>query len=304
MKKIIIYAILVLSVSAQAFNMATYNIRNFNPNSGSKGTDLNLLESTIKEVNPDIMSVEEIKNKDAFNTFIKYRFPNYKIVLSECGGGGSQHLGFVINSNIFEITGFDEDLRFTDVDAMSVGTCGSLRPAVVVSLKNKKTGLHYLAISLHLKASGSPSATARRIKQYAMVSDLVNYYRSQKKYSNIAVFGDLNTVGLMTGHQQEIEAFNRMLTTGGLVNMTQNIKCSAYWSGGTNDGIEDPSKLDHIFISREFKGVSNYPTVSVHSHCAVFSCKNFKVTPDMSYRTDPTASYKYVSDHCPVRLSL
>lgn len=303
MKKIILITVLAFSFVTNAFNMATYNIRNFDHNSAGNGTDLNLLEKILREVNADILSVEEIKNLSKFQTFIKYRFPTHQVLLSKCGGGGGQKLGFVINKTIFEVTGFHEDLRFSDVSAPKKGGgCGSLRPAFIVSLKHKKTGLHYLVVSLHLKAGGKRSAVQRRIIQYAMVSDLINEYRFQKKYKNIAVFGDLNTVGLMANDQVEIKAFNKMLTKGGLLNMTKNIKCSAYWSGGTNDGIEDPSKLDHIFVSKEFQGMSSYPRVSVHAHCAAFKCKKFKVKRTPSYLGN-TDSYKHVSDHCPVKLS-
>jgi hypothetical protein len=89
-----------------------------------------------------------------------------------------------------------------------------------------------------------------------------------------------------------------MLNANKLSNLTDQLGCSAYWWGATDDNTEIPSKLDHIVMSPgflELKGTT--PKAQVHGHCKKVTCK-----PASSDTLG--VSYQEVSDHCPMTVEI
>ena len=89
----IILALLpILLLPTNAFSkikITTYNIRNFDYDSRADiMTNKSELLKIIESVDSDLIGVQEIVNKDAFIRFVAQYLPNYKVALTDCGGGG------------------------------------------------------------------------------------------------------------------------------------------------------------------------------------------------------------------------
>ncbi len=101
LKSLLLTIITTFMFSATAgLKIGAYNIRNFDK-PGSP-TNKALLKQNILKESPDLLAVEEIFDKWSFKSFVQKELKGYEVVLSQCGGGGSQKLGFCsaqINSN-------------------------------------------------------------------------------------------------------------------------------------------------------------------------------------------------------------
>jgi hypothetical protein len=80
-----------------------------------------------------------------------------------------------------------------------------------------------------------------------------------------------------------------------MIDLAQNLGCSAYWWGGSDDGIEDPSLLDHIVVTPGLRKNTNQAQVS--GHCKKVSCRQASLK-------DLGVSYESVSDHCPITATI
>ena len=104
MKFLVLILLFVLSTSALAkLKVASYNIRNFDYDERSRvSTNKDHLFTTINQMSPDFMAVQEINRAQIFTRFIKKHFgKKYGVALSKCGGAHGQKLGFVYNKSKF-----------------------------------------------------------------------------------------------------------------------------------------------------------------------------------------------------------
>ena len=81
----------------------------------------------------------------------------------------------------------------------------------------------------------------------------------------------------------------------GMIDLASDLKCSAYWWGGSDDNIEDPTLLDHVIVTPGLRTNSNKAVAS--GHCQKVSCRQSSVT-------DLGISYESVSDHCPLTVTV
>ncbi len=83
----ILSSFLVIQAQA-AVRVATYNIRNFDYDQRSNTpTNKNHLSKILKEINFDILAVQEINKRNIFANMIDESFGSrYQTYLSECGG--------------------------------------------------------------------------------------------------------------------------------------------------------------------------------------------------------------------------
>lgn len=288
-----VFVVLFSWSSFAKIKLTTYNIRTFDvKNSYTNKKELKKIISSLKS---DIITVEEIVNHNSFKQFIIRNFKGYKVHLSTCGGGGRQKIGFVYRSDKFILENAYEDKRLSDPGHV-VGEygCGRLRPALVGVFKERKSKKKFVVIGVHLKAGGSPGNYLKREAQYKIVSRMVEELRLAD-YKNIVLMGDFNSTGYVHFDQDYLN-FTNMLATTGMKTSSQNLKCTAYWSGqDRTDDIEESSVLDHILYPSGFLSYKRSRS-SVSSHCYKNSC-------DFVSSDDLGLSYKEVSDHCPVSLT-
>ena len=290
MKKFIFLACLVALNSFASIKITTFNIRNFDKK--GKGTDKGELLRIINSLNSDVIAVEEIYNNRSFQKFVNRELPEYRLLLSQCGGGGQQNLGFLYKAEKVELIKQAEDARIASPDdIVPQYGCGSLRPAMLGFFKERKTKKEFVAVAVHLKAGSGTKNYAKRWKQYNYLVKMIRSLRLANN-RNIIVLGDFNTTGYDLRDQDYVK-FNKMLSSTGTDTASKRISCTSYWGGKDyNDDIEEPSTLDHIVYTNNFMGYS-LKSVSVAAHCKVAQCQEV-------YNSVLGRSYEAVSDHCPV----
>jgi endonuclease/exonuclease/phosphatase family metal-dependent hydrolase len=278
---------LLLSVPGWAakWSVTTYNIRNFDKDTSAGPTDLQELSRIIQDVKADVMAFEEVVNTEAFAALIKKNLPGYAYELSECGGFGKQRLAIVYNPKTFELIEKSEDMTFSGRDT----GCGSLRPVLLVTLREKDSKIDYTFGAVHLKAGGNDRAFKQRWQQYLKLEKLSSFYQK----NNLILLGDFNTTGYNIKDQDYVK-FEDFIGSAGLRTLSEEIGCTNYWHG-TSGGVEYQSSiLDHVVI--QDKNLNKVEKVEVGSHCARTACRPAK----------PEAlglSFKSVSDHCPVKVT-
>jgi len=291
--------VLLLSFNATAsLTFSSYNIRNFAKTANS--TDMVQLKTIIKGLNADVISVQEIYNSRAFTKFVSKNFTDYKVVLTKCGGGGQQQLGFMYRPSKVKLVNFIEDARIATTDGLvSPYGCASLRPAAVaffetISEIEYRNAKKFVAIGLHLKAGSRSNSYKKRWFQYRTLLKMIRELRLSG-HKEIIALGDFNTTGF-DKKNEDFKQFKDMLNKSGTVTASDRIACTSYWSGKTqNDDIEEPSTLDHIVHNGYF--LKMLPTkTEVAAHCRKAACQKV-------YNSALGSSYETVSDHCPLTVT-
>jgi endonuclease/exonuclease/phosphatase family metal-dependent hydrolase len=292
MKQVIGLLLFITSLSLQAaITIGAYNIRNFDYDQRYRiQTNKPELAKIITEMSADVISLQEINNSAEFEKFVSRELPEYDTELSRCGGAHGQRLGFLYNKTKIELLSFNEDLAISNPGQQ--GSCDSgSRPLAIGLFKIKATGQKFYGISAHLKAGSRPNSQQKRRQQFEIIKDLINELRSNTAIRDFYFAGDLNTTEYIDGGSDH-KSLTKLVYDLGMVNLADNIGCSAYWWGGKNDGVESPSHLDHIVVTPGL--IKNHNVrAQVGGHCQKVSCRQVKVA-------ELGVSYESVSDHCPI----
>lgn len=281
--------VLLTSSAFAALNVGTYNIRNFDYDERARThTDKPALQNILNDLKFDLLGVSEINNVPEFESFIASNMQGYAARLSTCGGAHGQRLGYVYNKNKLKLLAFNEDLSVSNPGTPGGCYAGS-RPLAIAYFEEIATREKFYAIQVHLKSGGNPDSYNKRAKQYDVIQKVVKELVS-KGHKQIVLTGDFNTTGY-TLRDQDYSRFTGMLRNAGLVDLSASVACTAYWWGGTDDGIEDPSHLDHILATPDFFKNKQAKT-QLHGHCKKVSCRS--ASP-----AELGVSYEGVSDHCP-----
>jgi endonuclease/exonuclease/phosphatase family metal-dependent hydrolase len=280
---------LLISTNAFAiFKVATYNIRNYNYDRYAGQTNDTELVNVILGINADLLAVQEIRNLPRFQDLVNTLLPQYKLVLSKCGGTGQQKLGFLYKPTILNLLGFTEDLRLS-----LTGKCyKGLRPVAIAKFNIVGSDVDFLALSVHLKAGGYQSSADKRSTQYSLLTQIMRELKAQHQTENFIVAGDFNTTDYIRKNHN-YRRFIKFQMKNRMEDMATRIACSAYWWGGINDGLMYPSVLDHVMFSHSLFTKFNSFKPSIGAHCGRNACK--LVSRDMLGLT-----YASVSDHCPM----
>ena len=285
MKSLLLILLFVTAQAHATWSVTTYNIRNFDHDRDAGPTNISELKSIIKDVKSDVIGFQEVVNFPAFEDVVRDALPGYGQASSGCGGFGNQHLALVYNQSVFDFVKKEEDLSYTGTD----NACGSLRPVLLVTLKDKKTSQLYTFGLIHLKAGSDERAFRIRWGQYQKLKALAAKYATGK----LILLGDFNTTGYNVKNE-DFKKFESFLSTSGMKTATQSLGCTNYWTGADQDPKFLSSILDHIVMpDSQFKQIQK---VRVGAHCQKTSCRNV-------LEKDLGESYKSVSDHCPVQVT-
>jgi endonuclease/exonuclease/phosphatase family metal-dependent hydrolase len=270
---------------------ATYNIRNFDhdPRSGVE-TNKPELAKILGSFNFDLLAIEEVVARDAFETFFTDNFPKLRYKLTDCGGRGHQKLGFIYNPARLKLVSFIEEPRI----AVNSDCHSGIRPGAFAIFETKSK-VQFLAISLHLKAGGMQENDDMRYTQIMVLHDILKEYRI-KGINSFVIMGDLNTTDFIK-RAKNYTRFAEFVKANDLIDSAESMACTSYWSGGVSDGKEHSSILDHVLVSKNLLPKTKAPKIEVHSHCAKVACA---ATPAQNLGE----SYRGVSDHCPVTFRL
>jgi len=295
MKKTLAAIALVSSITAQAaLTIGAYNIRNFDYDERYRiRTNKPELAKMLTALNADVLSVEEVVNKVEFNNFITTKMPNYKVAVSECGGAHGQHLGFIYNSATVDLLSFNEDLSISEPG--QAGGCNSgSRPLAIGLFQIKTTKQKFYGFTVHLKSGGDPESRDKRLKQFEVMKQIVKELRTKTGVIDFYIAGDMNTTEYLS-RGIDYKVLTKVVSELGMVDLAQNLGCSAYWWGGTDDGREDPSLLDHVLVTPGLRKTSNM--AQAQAHCKKVSCRQATLQ-------ELGISYESVSDHCPITATI
>lgn len=292
MKKLLGFIVLASAFSAHALTIGAYNIRNFDYDQRYRITTNKVeLASMLKNLNADVLSVEEINNTAAWDSFVQSKLPGYDTELTRCGGEHGQRLGFLYNKNTVELLSFNEDLSI--VEPGTPGSCDSgSRPMAVGLFRVKATGQKFYGMTVHLKSGEQPNSVKKRGKQFQIIKNVIQELRSKTGVQDYYFAGDMNTTNYVK-RGSDFQQLTTVVRDLGMFDLTSNLKCTAYYWGGTDDGIESPSMLDHLIVTPGLlKGKSATGAVAL-GHCQKASCREVPIQ-------DLGISYESVSDHCPI----
>lgn len=282
---------LASTFSAQALTIGGYNIRNFDYDERYKiRTNKVELASMIQNLKVDVLSVEEINNTQEFEKFVESKLPGFGTELSRCGGEHGQHLGFVYNKNTVELLAFNEDLSIAEPG--TPGSCDSgSRPLAIALFQIKATKQKFYGFTVHLKSGSQAASLKKRSKQYQIIQNTMQELKSKTGVQDFYVAGDFNTTEYLA-RGADYNDLNKAVKNMGMTDLASNLKCSAYYWGGTDDGIETPSLLDHVLVTPGLVKVKS-PTAKAGAHCELVSCREVPIK-------QLGISYESVSDHCPL----
>lgn len=292
MKLFFAFFLTLSSLSLQALTIGAYNIRNFDYDVRYKiTTNKQQLDLILKSLSVDVLSIEEINNTAEWEKFVASNLPGYETHVSRCGGAHGQHLGFLYNTSKVELLSFNEDLSISEPG--TEGTCdGGSRPLAIGLFKIKASGQKFYGMTTHLKSGSEASSVEKRGKQFQILKNIINELKTKTGVKDFYFAGDMNTTGYIS-RGTDFKMLNQVVQDLGMVDLTSNLKCSAYYWGGTNDGIETPSLLDHVVVTPGLIKLKGSVSARNHSHCQKVDCREVPIK-------ELGISYESVSDHCPV----
>jgi endonuclease/exonuclease/phosphatase family metal-dependent hydrolase len=291
MKSALILLAMLASLSLHAaITIGAYNIRNFDYDERYRiRTNKAELSTMLKNLKADVLSVEEINNKAEFEIFVTTQIPGYKVAISECGGEHGQHLGFIYNTATVDLLSFNEDLTIAG------GGCNSgSRPLAIGLFQIKSSKQKFYGMTAHLKSGSDPQSVAKRTVQYGQIKQIVTELKTKTGVQDFYIAGDMNTTEYLS-HGADYQLFTKLVKELGMFDLSQDMACSAYWWGGTDDGIEEPSLLDHVLVTPGLRKTSN--KAEAQGHCKKVSCRKASLA-------ELGVSYETVSDHCPVTATI
>lgn len=294
MKKLAALFPLLFTLSANALTIGAYNIRNFDYDERSRiKTNKQELSTLLQSLNVDVLSIEEVNNTAEFERMVSSKLPGYDSAISRCGGQHGQHLGFLYNTRTVELLSFNEDLSISEPGQQ--GGCDSgARPLAIGLFKIKSSGQKFYALTAHLKAGNDAGSLSKRNKQYQVIKDTINELRQKTGVKDFSFAGDMNTTEYLN-RGVDFKGFSKLVSDLGMVDLTAKSACSAYWWGGSDDGIETPSLLDHIVVTPGL--MKKQATALAHGHCQKVSCREVPAT-------ELGIIYESVSDHCPMTANI
>jgi endonuclease/exonuclease/phosphatase family metal-dependent hydrolase len=295
MKQALTLFALLASLSIHAsITIGAYNIRNFDYDERYRiRTDKPQLSEMLKNLKVDVLSVEEVVNKAEFELFITTNLPGYKVAISECGGAHGQHLGFIYNSASVDMLSFNEDLSISEPG--QAGGCNSgSRPLGIGLFQIKSNKQKFYGMTAHLKSGSDPESVKKRSKQFEIIKKIVKELKAKTGVQDFYIAGDMNTTEYIS-RGIDYKLFTKLVSDLGMYDLAQDLACSAYWWGGTDDGIEEPSLLDHVIITPGLRKTSN--KAESQAHCKKVSCRKASLA-------ELGVSYESVSDHCPITATI
>jgi len=281
----------LVSTKVLAITLGTYNIRNFDYDQRYRiHTNKTELTKIISQMRVDVLAVEEINNTAEFERYVQSNLPGFDSELTRCGGAHGQRLGFVFNTQKVELLSFHEDLSITNPGGEEQCDAGS-RPLAIALFRIKSTGQKFYAMAVHLKSGGQSESMQKRLMQFELIKGVIRMLKERTDTKEFFLAGDMNTTNFIT-RGDDYKVLQKLKSETGMIDLAEKLPCSAYWWGGTDDGIETPSLLDHMLVT---PGLLKRPVdrAQVGGHCAQVSCREVR-TADLG------VSYESVSDHCPL----
>lgn len=279
----------IQSYRAPALRIGTYNIRTLGPQ-----TDLARLRAIIAEANPDILAVQEITDGATLAQLAAglsgATQRAYRAVMSNCGGQGPQHVGFLDDEKKVQL---DELREFPELRDDGQGRCSTGGRAGLLGIFSARAGLRRVRthlLTVHFPAWHGRDRVDLRQSFWAQALQIAAKLREGGN-KRVIILGDVNSTDYLTDQYGERRLIHQQVEQAGLQLLTSDVGCTEYWNRRGSWYFE-PSHLDHIVTAPEIKPLG---APSVHGHCAALRCQVARQMP---------SDYQAVSDHCPVTIDI
>ncbi len=283
--------------------LATWNIRWFpighpedQQGQSAKPTDIDWLVCTLVWMQLDVLTVQETLATPLANTawntvtqlLEKYTGVKWKWYRQPCGRPNDHHIGLLWNDSRVELSQFESLWQFNSKANSAKKACTfGLRPGQYVRVQSRiDNGADFHLIGLHLKSGPTVFAVEERQKALNRIDQTVAPLLKQDQ--DVIILGDFNTMGAGDRQSQttELKYLRRKVAkeSPGFDDLKLKPQCSQYFRG-------QGGWLDHILVSKGMKEIPE-TRARVTGYCGVAKCKKIKGAYP--------ASYRHLSDHCPV----
>lgn len=242
---------------AKILSFASWNVEHFY----GKLERVERVVSLLKDVNPDIFALYEVKGKNVYNDLMNMMNTHSFFITEKTD-----------QSNMEILIGFRKslDVFITQRDEFR-SKVPTLRPGTLATVR--KNGIDYPFLFLHLKSFADPRSWGLRDDMFAHVASLkrtLDKLPIADPTANLVALGDFNTMGLNAPYNnvsdlspdQEIEFLEKRFKRVSMKRLSKTKELS-WWNG--SDNYAPGSKLDHVFADEglKFKKFENDAEVKV-----------------------------------------
>ncbi len=261
--------------------MKKYDINMNHPPTGT-ATDTTQLFEMLKELNIEVLGVQEIVDPPLFGAMAKRHLgPQYQFIYAPTNGW--QKVGILYDSTRVRLIG-----KAQVYPEISLGNVDRLRPALRAYFKAIPDGFDFHVVVVHLKAS--PRGWREREQQWELLSKMLrNIPREEEHHDgDIILLGDFNNVSKAGSGEflPVLKERNFHWTGENGVNLYSN-----YWKPDWQKEEIQGSLIDQIFISDDANMEYVQGSLKIGGLCGQQQEK---------YSDELPSYYLNVSDHCPV----
>lgn len=247
------------------FEVATWNIENF----PKKGTQtINSLGSLIKNLDIDLIAVQEIASVAAFDSLL-IRIPQWKghLIGHVYNDGSYQKTGFLYKSSFISVS----NVRSLEINEYTPYGSAFPRPPLAAFVKViDNSGLKYdfTMIVLHLKAFGGENNEARRRRACELLKNYIEEEIENGADPDFIVLGDWNDI---LDDEPEVNVFTVFLNDPRYSFLTANLQNQYSYIDTRYKSLIDhilitesslqeylPGKTEVLYLDTEY---TNYPAI-------------------------------------------
>lgn len=278
-----------------AVRFAHFNLRNFpldeRPQTADLGysrrTNICDLQDVLAGLDAQVLGFVEVCDTRRFPPILRRAGGgrSMRILFSQDGGGGGQHLAVAWDGGVFELVEGPIEIRAIVVKP-------GLRPGLAVRLRSRITpDFDFTVVEVHLDSGRGD--LEYRLDQVRLLGEWVAEWIDATGDPDLVVQGDFNTMGgRNVSPVEELGLVDAVLEGAGLRRLDNATGCTQYWEGpGDADGLHQASLLDLVYL----RGLEAAGPARSWLHCDRLQCGELVSRPG---REDGT--FFDVSDHCPV----
>lgn len=293
-----------LAKAEGTIRLATWNIRWFprgKPEAEEVATDLAWLGCTLAWLQVDAVAVQEIQDDRLAQLATAVLFDElatlgagaWQMALQGCGGEGSQHVGFLWNTERVALSEQADVWQLNGAASGPAEPCaGNLRPGQSAYLTSLVGKLDAHMVVVHTDSGTSERDFDHRQEGLRRLDGVFADLHARQADGDVVVLGDFNTMGA-EGRATAAEEIGMLKRTvgeeaPGYRLVEPQLGCTEYFEGAC-------SWLDHVLVASGM-GEGAQATVRVEGYCAMLN--------GVPLSGAEPAAYTKLSDHCPVIVDL
>ena len=229
---------------AKILSFASWNVENFH----GKPSRVDRVVDLLKETNPDVFAIYEVKGKTVFPALMG-KMTTHSFSITENTRQDDMEILVGIRRSIQAFVTQREEFR---------SKVPTLRPGALATLQ--KNDENYSFLFLHVKSFPDPRSWGLRDDMFKHSTSLkrkLDKVAGTGKRANFIALGDLNTMGLNAPYNDisDLDADQELLLLDGRMKSVKMRRLSktheeTWWNGKSH---WDPSKLDHVYVADHLK---------------------------------------------------